>query len=82
MVQLLVGFSEADWAHLLGFGEDDKLLRRSTSRPCSTRLGRTTSGRNRPQQRRLVRSRPRRHRLVPVGFGETDWILFLEKKIA
>ena len=42
-------------------------------------LGRTTR-RNRLQQGRVARSRPRRDRLVPVGFSETEWVLFLEKK--
>ena len=78
--QLLVGFAEADWSHLLGFAEHDKVLRRSTSFWHAVLvLGRTTR-RNRLQQGRVAHSRPRRDRLVPVGFSETDWVLFLEKK--
>ena len=37
--------------------------------------------RTRPQQRRLKGNRLQQRRVAPVCFGQTDWIIFLKKKI-
>ena len=64
-MQVLVGFTEADWAYHIGVGEDDTLLRRSLARRSAWPM------------RGMQYSSTARTRSRVVVFSKDDWTVLV-----